>query len=89
MTKQDLITKAAKEAGTTKATAGKVIQSVLGSVEKALKKGDKVILVGFGTFYVAKRKARQGRNPATGKPMKIPAAKVPKFRAGKKLKEAV
>ncbi|MFC1693403.1 HU family DNA-binding protein [Candidatus Latescibacterota bacterium] len=89
MTKQDLITKAAKEAGTTKVTAGKVIKSVLSSVEKALKKGDKVSLIGLGTFYVAKRKARQGRNPATGKPMKIPAAKVPKFRAGKKLKDAV
>ena len=89
MTKQNLITKAAEEAGTTKAAAEKVLKSVLSSIEKALKKGDKVSLVGFGTFYVAKRKARQGRNPATGKPIKIPAAKVPKFRAGKNLKDAV
>ena len=89
MIKEELITKAAKEAGTTKVTAGKVIKSVLGSIEKALKKGDKVSLIGFGSFYVAKRKARQGRNPATGKPIEIPAAKVPKFRAGKKLKDAV
>ena len=59
------------------------------SVTKALKKGDKVSLVGFGTFSVAKRAAREGRNPATGQKIKIPAANVPKFKSGKKLRDAV
>ena len=89
MTKEELITKAAKDAGITKTAASKALNSVLGSIEKALAKGDKVSLVGFGTFSVSNRAARNGRNPATGAPIRIPAANVPKFKAGKKLKEAV
>ena len=89
MTKDDLVAKAADDAGISKAAAGKVLASVLGSIEKALAKGDKVSLVGFGTFSVSRRAARQGRNPATGATIQIPAANVPKFKAGKKLKAAV
>ena len=72
-----------------KAEAGKAIDAFLGAVKKALKKGDKVSLIGFGTFSVAKRSARKGRNPQTGEPLKIAAKKVPKFTAGKALKDAV
>lgn len=89
MTKEELIAKVAQEAGITKTQAGKALASILGSIEKALSKGDKVSLVGFGTFSVVRRAAREGRNPATGAPIKIAAANVPKFKAGKKLKEAV
>lgn len=89
MTKEELVAKVAQEAGITKTQAGKALTSILGSIEKALSKGDKVSLVGFGTFSVVRRAAREGRNPATGAPIKIPAANVPKFKAGKKLKEAV
>ena len=89
MTKEQLVAKAAQNAGISKVAAGKVLNSIINSIQKALKKGEKVTLVGFGTFSVAKRKARQGRNPATGKPITIPAGKVPKFKAGKKLKGSV
>ena len=89
MTKEDIIAKAADDAGITKAAASKVLASVLGSIEGALAKGDKVSLVGFGTFSVSNRAARQGRNPATGATIQIPATNVPKFKAGKKLKDAV
>ena len=89
MTKEELIAKAAQEAGITKTQASKALKSILSNIEKALAKGDKVSLVGFGTFSVSKRAARMGRNPATGAPINIPAANVPKFKAGKKLKEAV
>ena len=89
MTKEELIAEAAQKAGISKAAAGRALNSIINSIQKALKKGDKVTLVGFGTFSVAKRKARTGRNPATGALIKIPAAKVPKFKAGKKLKDAV
>lgn len=89
MTKEELIAKAAQDAGISKTQAAKVLKSILGSIEKALAKGDKVSLVGFGTFSVARRAARTGRNPATGQSIQIPAATVPKFKAGKKLKEAV
>ena len=89
MTKEELVAKAAQDAGITKTQAASALKSILASIEKALAKGDKVSLVGFGTFSVAKRAAREGRNPATGAPIRIPAANVPKFKAGKKLKEAV
>ncbi|MFC1538416.1 HU family DNA-binding protein [Candidatus Latescibacterota bacterium] len=89
MTKEEIIAKAAADASITKAAASKALASVLSSIEKALKKGDKVSLVGFGTFSVSHRAARNGRNPATGAAIKIPAANVPKFKAGKKLKDAV
>ena len=89
MTKEEIISKAAKDAGITKVAASKVVSSVLSSIEKALSRGDRVSLVGFGTFSVSRRATREGRNPATGAPIRIPAANVPKFKAGKKLKAAV
>ena len=89
MTKDEIIAKAAADAEISKAKAGVVVSSVIGSITKALAKKDRVSLVGFGTFYTTKRAARPGRNPATGASIRIPAATVPKFKAGKKLKEAV
>ena len=89
MTKEELVAKAAQDAGIPKAKAGKVLESMLESITDALRNGDKVSLVGFGTFSVSKRAARQGRNPATKEIMEIPAANVPKFKPGRKLKEAV
>ena len=89
MTKAELVAKVAKDAKTTKATAGKSLDAVIEGITKALKKGDRVTLVGFGTFSVSKRKARTGRNPQTGKPIKIAARKVAKFKAGSELRQAV
>jgi len=89
MTKTDLIGKMAKDAKVTKAAANKAIDSFVDGVKKALKKGEKVTLIGFGTFSVTQRKARKGRNPQTGKEIKIAARKAPKFSAGKALKTAV
>ena len=89
MTKDELVAKAAQDAGIPKVKAAKVLESIMNGITKALKKGDKVSLVGFGTFSVAKRAAREGRNPATGQKIKIPAANVPKFKPGKKLRDAV
>ncbi len=73
----------------TKADAARALDATLASVSEALEQGDTVTLVGFGSFYVGDRAARTGRNPRTGKNIKIKAAKVPKFRAGKGLKDAV
>lgn len=89
MTKADLIEKIAKDASLSKADAGRALDSAIEAIVKALKKGDKVALVGFGTFSVGKRKARTGRNPRTGQTIKIPAHKTPKFSAGKGFKDAV
>ena len=90
MTKADLIDKIAKDAGITKVAAGQAVDSFIDGVTKALKKKDgKVTLVGFGTFSKARRKARKGRNPQTGAPIKIKARNVVKFKAGKKLSDAV
>jgi len=89
MNKAELVRAIAADAGVTKSVASKVLDSVINNVTESLKKGDKVTLVGFGTFSVTKRKARTGRNPQTGKEIKIPAKKVAKFRAGAKLAEAV
>ncbi len=89
MTKADLIDAVADGAGITKVAAGKAIDTFTGAVTKSLKKGKKVTLVGFGTFSVSKRKARKGRNPQTGETIKIAAAKLPKFSAGKALKTAI
>lgn len=89
MTKAELIDKIAAGAGLTKSDASKALDSTLDAVKLALKKGQKVTLVGFGTFGVSKRKARKGRNPRTGAEIKIPATKVPKFTAGKTLKDAI
>ncbi|HME42442.1 MAG TPA: HU family DNA-binding protein [Syntrophorhabdales bacterium] len=89
MTKIELVDKMAKDAKVTKAAAGKALDSFVDGVKKALKKGEKVTLIGFGTFSVTQRKARKGRNPQTGKEIKIAARKAPKFKAGSDLKTAV
>ena len=88
MTKADLVAKVA-ELGMTKKQAAAAVDAVIGGVKGALAKGESVRLVGFGTFSVKKRKARTGRNPQTGRPLKIPAKKVPAFSPGKGLKDAV
>ena len=89
MTKGDLIEKIASGAGLTKADANRALDTLFETIRTMLRKGQKVTLVGFGTFLVAKRKARMGRNPRTGAAIKIPAARVPKFNAGRGLKEAL
>ena len=90
MTKAELVEKMAKDAGISKAAAAKVLDSFAGSVTKALKKKDgKITLVGFGTFSKSRRKARKGRNPQTGEAIKIKATNVVRFKAGKKLKDAI
>ena len=82
MNKAELIDQIAKDAGLTKAQANEALDSFTGAVVSTLKKGDKVTLVGFGTFSVTARSARNGRNPQTGETLKIKARKVPKFKAG-------
>lgn len=89
MNKNDLISSVAGDAGLSKADATKAVDAVFENIEKALKGGDAVRLVGFGTFSVANRKASTGRNPRTGATIQIPASKQPKFKAGKGLKDAV
>ena len=89
MTKGELIASVGKEAKLSKASAEKAINAFTNTVIKALKKGDKLALTGFGTFSVAKRRARTGTNPQTGKEIKIPATRVAKFKAGNLLKSAV
>lgn len=89
MQKSDLIEKIAGEAGISKAAADRALSSLLNNITKAMKKGDRISLVGFGTFSISKRSARTGRNPQTGAEIKIKAKKVPKFSAGKSLKDAV
>lgn len=89
MNKQDLVSGVAEKAELTKKDAEKAVNAVFASIESALAKGEKVQLVGFGTFEVRKRAARKGRNPQTGKEIQIAAAKVPAFKAGKALKDAV
>lgn len=89
MNKSELIDQIAKSADISKAAAGRALDATVAAVKTSLKKGGMVSLVGFGTFYVGKRAARVGRNPQTGASIKIKAAKVPKFRAGKGLKDAV
>jgi DNA-binding protein HU-beta len=87
--KIDIIEQVAKSADISKAAAGRAIEATVAAIKTTLKKGGMVTLVGFGTFYVGKRAARSGRNPRTGAAIKIKAARVPKFRAGKALKDAV
>jgi len=87
--KSELIDQIAKSADISKAAAGRALDATIGAVKASMKKGQMVTLVGFGTFYVGKRAARTGRNPRTGAAIKIKAAKMPKFRAGKALKDAV
>lgn len=88
MNKAELIAEVAKVTSTKK-EADVAISATLAAIQKALKKGDTVTLVGFGTFKVSKRKARKGRNPQTGKEIKIAAKKVPVFKAGKSFKDAI
>ncbi len=87
--KTDLIDHVAVQADISKAAAGRAVDAFVGAVKATLKKGGSVTLVGFGTFVVGKRAARSGRNPRTGASIKIKAAKVPKFRPGKGLKDAI
>ncbi len=89
MNKQELIENIASSADITKAAAGRALDSVIDSITGSLKQGDSVVLVGFGTFSVRSRAARTGRNPQTGQEIQIAAAKVPAFKAGKALKDAV
>jgi len=89
MTKAELTDKIASGTGLSKADASRALDSTLNSIKMALKKGQKVTLVGFGTFSLTKRKSRKGRNPRTGAVITIPAAKIPKFTAGKSLKDSV
>jgi DNA-binding protein HU-beta len=89
MNKSELVDSIAAGAGLTKADAGRALDALVKSVTKALKKGDSVSLVGFGTFSVRNRAARTGRNPRTGQSIRIKASKNPAFKAGKALKDAV
>lgn len=89
MTKDELIDKVASGAGLSKVDASRAVTATLNTIISALKKGQTVTLVGFGAFKVSKRKARKGRNPRTGEVINIKAAKVPRFSAGKSLKDAV
>lgn len=89
MNKNELISKVSDDTGLSKADSSKAVDSVFDSITTELKNDGDVRLVGFGTFLVTKRKATTGRNPQTGAAIKIPAANVPKFRAGKALKESV
>ncbi len=89
MNKNDLVSKVSEDTGLSKSDSAKAVDSVIETVTSELKSGGDVRLVGFGTFLVTKRKATTGRNPQTGAEIKIPAANVPKFRAGKSLKESL
>ena len=89
MNKSGLIDAMAEDAGITKAAAKKALESFLGNIEKSLKGGDRVSLVGFGSWSVSKRAAREGRNPQTGKTIQIAAKNVVKFKAGSDLSDAV
>lgn len=89
MNKTELISEVAQKADITKKDADKIVNAFFSTVEDALKAGDKVQLIGFGTFEVRERQARKGRNPQTGQEISIPATRVPAFKAGKALKDAV
>ena len=89
MNKDDLIRKVASSIGVSKSEAAKSVDAVFSSITNSLKEGNEVRLVGFGTFLITNRAATTGRNPRTGESIQIPAKKVPKFRAGKSLKETV
>ncbi len=89
MNKNELIAAVAEKAELTKVDAAKAVDALFEAVTGSLKGGDEVRLVGFGSFYISNRKASKGRNPRTGEAIDIPAAKLPKFRAGKALKDAV
>ena len=89
MNKSELIDAIAESADISKAAAGRALDAVISSITGALKNGKQVVLVGFGTFSVKERAARTGRNPQTGEPIEIAAARIPGFKAGKALKDAV
>ncbi len=89
MNKQGIVTKIARETGMSKASAAAAVDSLIDGITRSLKKGDQVSFVGFGTFKTANRKARTARNPQTGAAIKIPKRRVPRFSAGKTLKQAV
>jgi len=89
MTKAELVARMADDAGITKATSEKALNSFISAVSDALSKGEKITLVGFGTFDVAQRSQREGRNPRTGEAIVIPSSKVVKFKPGSKLRDAV
>ncbi len=89
MNKAELISRVARDTRITKVQAARVVDSLLDHISKALKKGDRASLVGFGTFTVGRRRARTGRNPQTGAPITIPARRVVRFTAGKALKSEV
>jgi DNA-binding protein HU-beta len=89
MNKSELISAVAEASDLSKAAAGKAVDALLSAISQALKEGDDVTLIGFGTFSVRERAARTGRDPRTGEPIEIKASKVPAFRAGKALKDAV
>lgn len=89
MNKADLVNAVAEKTGLTKKDASAALEAVMEAISGGLKKGKSITLTGFGTFAVAKRSAREGRNPQTGDKIKIPAKKVPKFKPGKALREAV
>ncbi len=87
--KDDIINSVVKETGLTKKDAAAAVEAFTKTVQDSLKKGNSIGLIGFGTFEVRTRAAREGRNPQTGEPLKIPKKKVPAFKAGKKLRDAV
>ena len=89
MNKVDLVSAVAKQAELSKKDAGLAVEAVFDAISEALEKGDQVQLIGFGTFDVSERAAREGRNPRTGETMKIAASKAPRFKAGKALKDRV
>lgn len=89
MNKAQIVARVARDSGLTKADANRALDAFLENVSKSLKKGEKVTLVGFGTFVVFRRKSRGGRDPHSGAPIKIASRRVPKFRAGKDLKAAI
>jgi DNA-binding protein HU-beta len=89
MNKAEIVTKISDDVGLSKSDVSKVVDSLFQKIGKALKKGDPVTFVGFGTFKAVRRKSRKGRNPRTGATIIIPAAKVPKFSAGKTLKDSI
>ena len=89
MTKSDFVDKVATESGLSKKDAGSAVDAVISTIENALRSGDEVSFTGFGKFHVAKRGAREGRNPRTGETMQIAASNVPRFTAGSGLKKAV
>jgi DNA-binding protein HU-beta len=89
MTKSDLINRVAKEAKIPRAAAERAVNSFTASITEVLKQGDKITLPGFGTFLTSNRSARKGRNPRTGQEINIPAVRIPKFKAGKGLKDSI